>query len=58
MIVPTFPRIETKLSMGGKESNDGDSDLSESTKFSNQLKPTDVPSSHKPVFSISTIQED
>ena len=44
--------------MGGKESNDDDSDLSESAKFSNQLKPTDVPSSHKPVFSISTIQED
>ena len=58
LLVPTFPRIETKLSMGGKESNDGDSDLSESAKFSNQLKPTDVPSSHKPVFSISTIQED
>ena len=54
LLVPTFPRIETKLSMGGNESKDGDSDLS----YSDQLKPTDVPSSQKPVFSISTIQED
>ena len=56
LLVPTFPRIETKLSMGGN-SNDGDSDLSGSTKFGDQLKPTDIPS-NKPVFSISTIQED
>ena len=44
--------------MGGNESKDGESDGSESPRFSNQLKPTDVPSSQKPVFSISTIQED
>jgi hypothetical protein len=62
LVVPTFPRIETKLSMGGSDLSgykDGDSDLTETEKLrnlpnsSNQL---DTPS--QPVFSIETIEED
>ena len=55
LVVPTFPRIETKLSMGGSPV----SDLTDTDKLrslpnsSNQL---DAPS--QPVFSIETIEED
>jgi hypothetical protein len=51
LVVPTFPRIETKLSMGGSDQSEfKDDDL---PKFSNQLE---APS--HPVFSIETIEED
>ena len=63
LIVPTFPRIETKLSMAG--SDQGDPDFADSvlkglpeSSFAgvNELKPPNSPP--QPVFSINTIQED
>ena len=49
LVVPTFPRIETKLSMIG-----GSDPETASIKYGNTLEP---PSS-QPVFSIDTIQDD
>ena len=62
LLVPTFPRIETKLSMAGSVTKESSSDNSELERLqglpnsSNELKPTDT--SSQPIFSISTIQED
>ena len=53
LVVPTFPRIETKLSMGGSPDLTDTDKLRSLPNSSNQL---DAPS--HPVFSIETIEED
>ena len=58
LLVPTFPRIETKLSMRGRD-QDGDSDLTETERLRNvQNSSSQLDAPAQAVFSIDTIQED